>query len=172
MNQLVCIGQINRPHGLEGSLKITLSLPSSIEVDELIDKAIFIQGFDSSFSIKGISKMSKFWLIQLKGIDTLESAEKMRNKELYLQKEDLGKLPDNEFLIVDLIGLKVIDFETKEEIGELVEVEDIPQNSLLKIKKLSGDNFLLPMVDRYISKIDLSEKVIYLVDWLPFAELN
>ena len=94
------------------------------------------------------------------GITSREEAEKCKNM-LYITRETLPETDDNnEFYVVDLIGLAV--YENKEKIGIIATVENFGAGDLMEIKPQSGTAYYIPFQDDYIENIDLENKVITL----------
>lgn len=155
-NNLINIGQIAKPHGTSGKLKAKFfQIPkqfSQIYLEQIVYKVL------------EISFTSKMAIIELEGIDNLEKAEQLRNKNIFVQKSQFGNLAQEEFFIVDLIGLQVFDEQNKN-IGEIYDFENIPNNPLLKINLQIGKKFLLPFNYEFIERIDINNKQIHLKNW-------
>ena len=56
--------------------------------------------------------------MHLEGVDTCEAAEALKNRILYLNREDI-ELPEDLVFIQDMIGLIVYDERTESVIGTL-----------------------------------------------------
>ena len=54
-------------------------------------------------------------------MDTVEQGDALRGRVLYLDRNDVT-LPEGEFFLQDIIGLKAVDGETGQEYGVLAEV--------------------------------------------------
>lgn len=111
--------------------------------------------------------MGKYILAEIKEIKTREDAEKLKCS-LYVSRETFPDLEDdNEFYIDDLIGITA--FENKEEIGQIIAVQNFGAGDLLEILPTSGgETYYIPFDDKYIETIDIEEKTIYLQDIEPF----
>lgn len=73
------------------------------------------------------------YAIELAGVETRQQAEALRDSRLLIQESDRPHLDDNEFYVLDLIGLEVLNQYTQEIIGKVINV--IPAgNDLLEVQ--------------------------------------
>lgn len=73
------------------------------------------------------------YAIEMVGVDTREEAEALRDSRLFIQEGDRPHLEDNEFYVLDLIGLEVFNQDTQDIIGTVIDV--IPAgNDLLEVQ--------------------------------------
>jgi 16S rRNA processing protein RimM len=168
-NSQICIGLIRNTHGLDGTLKVEFNLPGGNFFEDLIQKEIFVDGVSTPFLIEEASESNNCILVNLHGIDSIEKAEKLKGKKIFVTKDSLKPLPEGEFLIEDLLNCEVYDFFKHEKIGKLSEFLDNPGNPVLKIKTQTEQTFLIPFVEKYIKSIDIKNKKIELADWEIFA---
>lgn len=78
------------------------------------------------------------YVIELEGIETRDQAEGLRDYRLFVPDSDRPTLEEDEFLVRDLIDLKVMIQATGECIGQVINV--IPAgNDLLEVKLNSPD---------------------------------
>lgn len=96
-------------------------------------------------------------LLSIEGINTREMAQAMKNTVLYLHRDDIP-LQDGAFLLVDLIGLPVIDVNTGRVYGEIGAVDEVPTGLLITVKTEDGD-VLMPYVDAFFKKVDIEDAV-------------
>lgn len=150
--EMLIIGKITKPHGIRGSLKALSFLDSPYAFSGI--KTIILE--DKSYIIEKVSASPTTLIIKLQGLDTIEDAERFRDKEIFIQKEKLPKPPKDRYYIDDLIGCKV--FRKEKELGTLV---DIMQNGSADIYCIEGEkNIMFPYVGNVIEKIDISQKEI------------
>ena len=91
-------------------------------------------------------------LVAFKGIDTVEQAESLRGKTLYISREDI-KLPEGRYFIDDLIGCGVFDADSGVKYGEISEVSQTGANDVWHVR--SGEKeYLLPAIDEVIATVD------------------
>ena len=106
-------------------------------------------------------------LLKLKGIETVEEAEKYRNCYLKLPREKARKLPKNTYFIADLIGLEVYTEEGKL-LGKVDDIYNTGASDIYVIKDELGKQILLPAIKDVIKQIDLEQEkiVVHLLDGL------
>ncbi len=93
-------------------------------------------------------------IMKLKDIDTVEQAQKLIGKMLYMDRSDL-ELPEGTYYIQDIIGLTVKDYETKEVYGKISEVYQNGATDVYSIKKDNGKELMFPYIDEVVKKIDI-----------------
>ena len=74
--------------------------------------------------------------MKIKGIDSVELAEKLKTKNLYISRENSVDLDEDEFFIADLIGLEVFTV-AGDKVGVLKDVLQYSANDVYVVK---GDN--------------------------------
>ena len=104
--------------------------------------------------------MEKYMLImKIKGIDSIEQADGLRNKILYMNRDDV-ELDDDTYFIQDLIGLDVIDDDTGEKLGVLDDVSETGSNDVYHIKTGDGKIFLIPAIPDVIREVSLEDGIV------------
>ena len=69
-------------------------------------KKIFIA--NQVYKIQEVKVVGEFAIVKAEGVDTVEEAEKFRNKEIFALREDMPPLPQGRYYIDDLLGCQVI----------------------------------------------------------------
>ena len=94
-----------------------------------------------------------FWIstafLKLAGVDTIDEAAKLRNKELLIAREDV-ELEEGVVFIADLIGLTVLADGV--EIGKITEVLTPPGNDVYVIK--GEREYLIPAVKEFVEELN------------------
>jgi len=142
-------GKIVNVHGIKGEVKI---MPYT-DVPELLCE------FDSLFlDRKEIlierSRVAKNLVIaKLDGVDTPEQAEKLRNKILYMHRDDL-ELDEDTYFIQDLIGVEVKDADTDIVYGKITDVMQTGANDVYVIRG-NGREYLVPAIADVVVSTDI-----------------
>lgn len=89
--------------------------------------------------------------LTLEGISTVEAAEEIRGKTLYVTADDLPELEQDEYLTRDLIGLEVIDVNH----GRLGKVDRVLGGAAQDL--LEVGSILIPTVKQFIKSVNLKE---------------
>lgn len=170
------VGVIGKPYGIKGYVFINLftDYPNIFKKNE----SFFIDNSDEKFDEKVEKVVEKVLVLQDKkeiyfknnksrtifkfyNIDTRSDAEKLRGLVLYRKISNQPKLKKNVYWIDELINCNVY---TPEGIlyGKVVDVENIPSNDNLILKKPDKSIEYIPMIEDYIENIEIDKKKIYL----------
>ena len=145
-----------------GKIVATQGLKGEVRVEPWCDSAEFLCEFKTLYMDKGntVVKVQKarpqktLCIIKLEGTDTQESAQKLRGKVLYIDRNDV-ELDENSYFVQDLIGITVIDADTDEVYGEIVEVSETGANDVYHIK--NGEVvYLIPAIPDVIIDTDIT----------------
>lgn len=150
-------GKIINTHGIKGAVKAESWCDSPYVLAEL--ERVFVQQGTSfkEYEIINSSVFKQFVILELDGVLTIESAEKLKNQVIYLSRDDI-ELEENEIFIADLIGLKVIDLDTQEVYGEIINVINTGASDIYVIQTPNGEA-MMPAVKEFVKNIDLSSGV-------------
>ena len=159
MQEYLEVGQIVNTNGLKGLLKINPFTDDITRFERL--KTILVEHKKEllEFEIESVRYQKKQVLLKLKGIDTIEEAEKYREDYLKINRNKEEKLPEDTYYIVDLIGLDVYT-EDGEILGKLDDVFSTGSNDVYVVKNSEGKQILLPAISDVIKNIDLKQKKI------------
>lgn len=159
--EIVEIGKFQKTHALRGELNALLD----IEGDYITDGhplIVDIDGIYVPFYAESIrSKGSESYLIQLRGVDSQEKAQKFVNKEIYGRREDLVEYfddPDME-VTADFVGFTVLDSRLGR-VGEITDVDDSTANVLFIVETPQGDTVYIPVAEEFIDAIDDDRRII------------
>ena len=96
----------------------------------------------------------------LEGVDTVEKAQVLRGKMLYVDRKDL-KLPKGHYLVQDLIGLTIVDADTGETYGTLTDVSQTGANAVYHMATDKGE-VLIPAIPDVVIEIDFKKDILRL----------
>lgn len=148
--QFLDSGKIVGTHGIKGEVRI----------EPWADSPEFLCAFKKLYldergetAIKVKSRPHKnITLCKIEGIDTIEAAERLRGKIVYIDRGDI-KLDEGVHFVQDLIGLEVRDFETDEPYGTLTDVLRTGANDVYEITR-DGKKYLAPVIDEVVREIN------------------
>ena len=142
------VGQIVNTHGVRGELKVT---PWCDDAEQFLDfKTLYLDG--QAVTPKTIRIHKGNVLLTLPEVDNMDAALHLKNKVLSVRRADM-KLPEGRFLNAELIGLRVLDCATGEEIGVIKDVLIYPANNVLVVK--GAKEYLIPAVPSVIETTDI-----------------
>lgn len=137
-------GEIVTTHGVRGEIKV-LSWLDSPEMLCEFDRCR-ISGREYVMDSVRVQKTCN--LVKLRGIDTMEDAQKLRGKTMELYREDI---PDELIFASELVDVEV--YADGACIGKIKEVLDYPGNSVYVVQ--GEREYLIPAVKEFILSTDL-----------------
>lgn len=149
---LVYIGKILKPQGIKGEVKIEAS---SFNLFKENTKAYIDK---KEFTITSIKRLKDGLILKLDSINDRNSAELYRNKELYIDREDIH-LEEGRYLINDCIGLDVI-LEDGTVLGTLNSITNYGSADIYSVK--GEKSFSFPAINTVIVKYDIKNKKLVL----------
>lgn len=163
MQKYLEIGKIVTTHGIKGEVKIQPWCDSPevlCEFDTLYNK-----DGSKTYSIKA-RPHGNMVIAKIDGIDTVEDANALRNRILYIDRDDC-ELPEGTYFVADLLGLDVFDEEGKF-YGKLTDVTSAGgANDVYELNN-NGKLYYIPAIPSVILKTDIEAKkmVIYPMEGL------
>ena len=155
------VGKFLKTHALKGELNAILE----IEPEYLDNKPLIINtdGILVPYYIESLrQKGTLSFLIKLEDVNSETEAKQFVNKEIFMLKDDITDwLEEQEDLIVEFIGFKIIDLKSGKSIGVINEIDNSTENTLFVVKK--GENLIyIPAVEDFIEKIDDENQTLYM----------
>lgn len=144
-SEFIPTGQIVNTHGLRGEVKV---MPWADDPAFLLEfDRFFIDG--RAYAVQHASLQKSMVLLKLEGVDSIDDAARLRQKELSIARADVA-LEDGAAFIADLIGLPVLADGV--EIGRITEVLTPPGNDVYVVR---GDHeYLIPVVKEYVEEVN------------------
>ena len=148
------IGQIVNTYGIKGFLKVVPYTDDIKRFEKL--KSVYIEQKNKKEEafIEEVKYSKNLVLLKIKGIDTIEQAEKYKNSIIKIDRKNAGELPENSYFIADLIGLDVYTVDG-ENLGKLEDIFRTGSNDVYVVKNELGKQILLPAIESVIKQIDL-----------------
>lgn len=151
-------GKIVGTHGVRGMVRI---MPWA-------DNGEFLCGFNTLYLseetpliISQIKPHGNVVIAQIKNIDSIEKAEKLRNKVVYIKRSD-ANIPEGRYFVSELIGCTVKDYENGSCYGTITDVSGTGANDVWHIKK-DDKEYLLPAVNDVVKRVDIDSEIIEII---------
>ena len=159
MEKYLEIGQIVNTFGIKGQVKIVPFTDDITRYDEL--KEIYVEKKNELklFQIEQVNYKKNMVILKLKGIETVEEAEKLRNCYLKIDRKDAKELPKDTYFIVDLLGLDVYTDEWKL-LGKVDDIYNAGSSDIYVVKDELGKQILLPAIKDVLKEVDLENQKI------------
>ena len=161
-DELIKIGQFNKPHALSGEISFTFS-------DDIFDRSecqyivceidgIFVPFFIEEYRIRSGSTA----LMKIIDVDSADDARMFTNLDVYFPKSYIDTEEAMQGGKDYFLNYKVVE-KNHGELGEIIEIDDSTANVLFIIKNdESEDPLLIPATDDFVTKIDENNKTIYM----------
>lgn len=147
-----------------GKIVATQALAGEVRIQPWCDSPDFICEFDALFVREGSdfreipvekSRVQKnVAVVKLKGVDSVEAANAMRGKVLYINREDI-ELEEGVYFVQDLLGLSVFDADTGICYGELADITPTGAHDIYHIRD-GAKEVLVPAIADVIVSTDLA----------------
>ena len=150
------LGQIVGTHGVRGELR----------VNPWCDTPDFAKRFKTLYwdkqgtqpiTVLSCRPHGNIVLLRLAGVDTMEAAQALKNRMLYLKREDAG-LPRGTWFIEELIGCKAIDADDGRCYGTLTEVSQTGANDVWHIMSADRREYLVPAIPDVVVDADVAQE--------------
>lgn len=142
-------GEIVSTHGIHGEVKI---LPWADSPEFLLQfDTLYLNGKPWAVESSRVHKTCV--LAKLRGVDTPETAMRLRGQTVSIDREGL-QLPEGAVFIADLIGCRVLDDEGKE-IGSIKDVLTMPSSDVYIVE--GEKRYMIPAVKEFVREVNTAE---------------
>ena len=159
------IGKLHRPHGVKGEMimSVLTDFPERLHPD----LEVFMGPDRTLVKIKSIRHHNRGMLISLEGYTSRQQVDHLRNSELFVPTADRPPLPDGEYYLHQIIGLKAVSDEGQA-LGIVSDWIETGANGVFIVRDEAGNEILLPDIDEVVLKIDLDagEMLVHLLEGL------
>lgn len=154
-------GKIGKPKGFKGEVNLIISKDCPFTPEELTE--VFVQVGNKLVNYpltKYIVSPKGNALGKFEDMNSDIDVNRIKNMSLYLSKELLPQLDDDEFYLHDVVGCILHD-ETKGEIGEILEINTQTAQTILFVD-FKGDEIVIPFVEDFIVEINTKNNKVIL----------
>ncbi len=150
----IAIGKIAKPVGLKGEVKV-LPWTDFPERFAKMSRVFVRKKGEPEYELEIVRARghSRAILLQFAGITTPEAADRLRNAELLISREEAMPLPEGTYYTFELIGVEVVS-EEGELIGRLTDVWSMPAQDVYVVER-EGKEILVPALQTIIRDVDL-----------------
>lgn len=153
LSEYLMIGQITRPQGVRGEMRVKPFTGDPMRFAEL-EQVYFEQ--DGEYVPRGMKFVRlagpDVVIMRLDGVDDANAVEALRGREIYVDRAHAVKLPENADFIADLIGCRVVDDEGAE-YGNIVDVMQPGGGDVYVIDGPRGE-VLVPALRSVVLEVD------------------
>ena len=152
------LGRIVGTHGVRGEMRVN-PMCDTPDFAKQFKTVYFGKDGQDPVKVLSVRPHGNIFLLKIEGVETIESAEKLRNKIIYIKRSD-ANLPEGTWFIEELVGCAVKDAANGTSYGTLTEVVPMPANDVWTVTDESGKEYLLPAIKDVVSKVDVEAGII------------
>ena len=158
LKQFLEAGKIVGTHGIQGEMR----------VECWCNSPDFLRQFRTLYLDEGRTPLSvscrphkNIALMRVKGVTSIEQADELRGKVLYISRADV-KLDEGEHFVQDIIGLKVTDADTGAVYGTVTDVLRTGSNDVYEMCGEDKKQYYIPAIPDVIDRLDLDAGAVYI----------
>ncbi len=151
----ILIATVLRPQGLSGELKCKLENQNYDIIKNVTE--VYLNNKDVPTKIAKKAFRGGYLYLQFNTINSREKADLLRNTHVYAKREFV-EIPQDEYMITDLIGLNVTD-ENGQQIGVLKDVQNFGASDILIIEQYKRE-YMVPFVKDIVKKVNLTAGIV------------
>ena len=152
------LGRVAKTHGIKGEITIKLDVDDPSAYHDMKYFLLEINKVLTPFFVEKITPNGDKFFVQVQDIKTVEQAQNLVGKSVYLPLEMLPKLSGKQFYYHEIVGFMVVDTE-KGELGPVTEVLEYPTQAILQVMK-DKKEVLIPILDQVIQNVDRDKKIL------------
>lgn len=140
-------GKIVGTHGVRGMVRIQPWADSG-EFLTRFKKLYLDENGENSVTVLKAQPHGGVVIASFKNTETIEQAEKLRGKTVYIDREDTC-LPEGRYFVEDIIGCTAYDADSEKEYGTVTDVSVTGANDVWHITK-NNKEYLIPAIGEVI----------------------
>jgi 16S rRNA processing protein RimM len=160
VREFYLIATVTSVSGKKGAVKIISHSDYPERFFHLSKVYIDFFGEKKLFFVEKVKQQGNLFTVKFRNFDTELDSAILVGKEIFVDEENLVRLPENHFFIHDLVGSKVI--KDDKELGVIKEVLQYPANDVYVVEDGDGKEVLLPAILSLIESFDKVKKILKL----------
>lgn len=147
----VLIGEILRPHGVQGELKV---YPITADAHRFANlKRVFLRSGleEKSLEIQSARVHDGFVYVHFAGVNNIDAAEKIRGFKIYIDRGDVPPL-DEGWYYFELEGMQVYEGDVC--LGTLMQILETGANDVYVVRGGKGE-ICIPALKSVVKKVDV-----------------
>lgn len=154
---LIKIAKIVSAHGIKGAVRIKSFAANPLKI---VEYKLYSSDHTKQLDLQIISSKGNTITAKIMGVDDRNHAESLVGCDLYICRDDLPSLEEEEFYYADLIGIELYHQDVL--YGKISAVNDYGAGAIIEVSKSesSGNNnqFLYPFKKEIFPEIDIKNK--------------
>jgi 16S rRNA processing protein RimM len=155
---LVVIGEVTRPHGLHGEMRVMPHTDRPERFEGLGECVLWDEATDARAvrRVTGVRRQGEALLLRLAGCDSVEAAVTLVGRLVALPRAQALPLPPGHVYPWQLVGCSVVT-EDGRAVGEVSGVEGSPAHDLWAVRG-AGREHLIPAVAEIVVEVDVEAR--------------
>jgi 16S rRNA processing protein RimM len=165
---LVIVGRVRKAHGIRGEL-IVEPITDAPDAVFAPGRRVFAGTVTGDRAPDGrelhVERTSRFkggLIVAFREIADRTIAEQWRNRYFLVPRSELAPLDEDEVYVHELPGMSV-RLESGDQIGEVVDVYDLPQGLALDVRRTGRSNTVVLLYDQSVVGVDRDARVVTVV---------
>lgn len=155
------LGQIVGTHGVRGEMRLNPWCDSA-EFAKKFKTVFFSAKEENPVKMLSCRPHGNVALIRLDGVETVEQAQTLRNRILYIRRAD-AHLPKGSWFIEELIGCDVFDSDDRSvRYGKLTDVFQTGANDVWTVTDDDGREYMLPAIKSVVIEADVENNAVFI----------
>lgn len=152
---LILVARVAGAFGVRGEVRISAYTEDPLS---LADYGTLLRQDGSPGLTLTAARVAKGGLVaRAREVETREQAEALRGLRLFIPRDRLPDIEEDEFYLADLIGLAV-ETPAGEPLGTIKSVHDFGAGDLLEIQPPAGASWWLPFTREAVPEVRLAER--------------
>ncbi len=152
------LGQIVGTHGIKGEMRINPWCDSP-DFAKSFKTVYFDKNGNNPVKVSSCRPHGNVILMKLENINSMNDAEKMKNRMLYIKRDD-ANLPDGTWFIEELIGCDVFDADNGKCYGKISDVSPTGANDVWHITDDNNAEYLIPSIKEVVIGVNVQENYV------------
>lgn len=153
-NKRICVGVVTGAHGLRGLVRVRpfTDVPEDIAAYGPVESG----DGERSFALEIRNRTGKGQLlVAIDGVADRTAAEALKGTQLFVSRETLPAVAEDEFYFTDLLGLAVVGL-AGETVGTVRAVENFGGGDMLEIDDARGGVSTIPFTRAAVPEVDVA----------------
>lgn len=160
MKQFLEIGKLINTHGIKGEMKLEMWC-DDIEYLKQFEVLYLDDCGKDSLKLISARPQKNHAIVKFAEITSIDIAEKLKNSIVYCNRDD-AEIDEDANYIQDLIGCSVVDAESNEEYGRVVDVLNYGASDILDVVNDKKHHYI-PVIPDIVKEIDTENEIIRII---------
>lgn len=157
MKQYLEIGKVNNTHGLKGEIKMAMWCDDIDYIKQL--KTVYLDDEGKkALTLLSARQQKNVAILKLAEVTDIDAAEQLKGKVLYCNRDD-AVIDEGAHYLADIIGCYVVDVDTEEEYGKIVDVLNYGASDIYDVESWDKHT-LVPAIADIVKEIDTEYQVV------------